>query len=127
MAATYTAGSTADLDRARLYLYDIDVDSSPLFQDEEWNDFLASEGSVYGAVALACETMANRSARKIDFTADGSAFSASAEYEHWMKQAQRWRAKGLGVTVVVPTRVDGYSMTIDADDVNTNDATFPPA
>ena len=118
MVATYTAGSTADRDRCRLYLGDTDVNVGAfLFDDAEWDDFLATEVSIEKAVALACETMANRSAPKMDFGADGSRFSAAAQYDHWMKQALRWRAKSLTASVVVPTRIDGYSQDVDSDEV----------
>jgi len=116
MVATYTAGSTADRDRCRLYLGDTNT-SIPLFEDAEWDDFLATETTVNKAVALAAETMANRSAQKMNFTADGSRFEAGKQYEYWLGQARRWRAKSQGATVVVPTRIDGYSDDVDSDEI----------
>lgn len=124
MSFTYTAGSIADRDRVRLYLGDTDA-LAPLFQDAEHDDFLASEGSVNGAVALACETMANISARKVDVVADGSAFRASQQHAHWMKQARKWRARAGGTVMVMPTRVDGFSDDIDSDE--TNQVRFDPS
>jgi len=121
MAATYTAGSTADRDRCRLYLGDTNVDAGAfLFDDAEWDDFLATEVSVNKAVALAAETMANRAAQQMDFAADGSRLDAGKQHAYWTKQAIRWRAKGEGVKVVVPTRIDGYSDDVDSDETNAN-------
>ena len=117
MAQTYEPGSTADRDRVRLYMGDTDVTGTVLFVDEEYDDFLATEGSVNKAVALAAETMANKTARNIDFSADGSSFKASQEHTAWVKMARKWRGIGEGANVVAPTKIDGYSQTVDSDDV----------
>lgn len=117
MGFSYTPGGTDNRHRVRLYLGDVDA-QAPLFQDEELDDFLSTEGSVNGAVALAAETMANVSARKMDVVADGSSFKASQQHDHWMKQARKWRAKASGTQSIMPRRVDGYSQDIDSDQVN---------
>ena len=115
--STYAPGSTADRDRCRLYLGDTDVTGTALFDDAEWDDFLATEVSVNKAVAKAAETMMARSATKMDFSADGSSFKASQTYNHWKTMARQFRTKGQGASVVVATPVDGYSQDTPSDDV----------
>ena len=116
--STYTPGSTATRDRARLYLGDTDVSGTPLFTDLEWDDIIAVNVSTDASVAAAAEIMANRTASKMDFSADGSSFKASQAHEHWSKMARKWKVKAQGVAVLIPTKIDGYSDDIDADDVN---------
>ena len=116
MGFTYTKGGTGDKDRTRLQIQDV-FEDRPLFDDAEIEDFLAIEGGVNGAVALAAETLVARFSRDFDFTADGSSFRKSTVVMNYERLARRFRAKDRGVAVRVPTRVDGYSSDIDSDEV----------
>ena len=117
MAFTYTAGSTAERDRVRLEIVDTDEDRA-LFQDAELDDFLSQEGSsILGAAARACETLAVRFARDFSFSADGASFQKGNITQMFMAQAKRLRRQARGTAVVVPRRVDGYSVYTDSDEV----------
>jgi hypothetical protein len=54
---SYTPVATAR-DRVRLYILDVGPDPYWFFQDQELDAFLATEGGVHGAAALACEILA---------------------------------------------------------------------
>ena len=117
MAFTYTAGNTADRDRVRLEIGDIDSDRA-LFQDAELDDFLSQEGdSVLKASARSCETLAVRFARDFSFSADGANFQKGSITQMYMNQAKRLRRKAQGTTTVMPRRKDGYSVYTDSDEV----------
>jgi len=117
MAFSYTAGSTADRDRVRLEIGDTDEDRI-LFQDAELDDFLAQEGnSILGASARACETLAVRFARDFTFSADGASFQKGSVTQMFTAQAKRLRRQARATTVVMPRRVDGYSVYTDSDEV----------
>ena len=116
--STYTPGSTATRDRARLYLGDTDVDGVPLFTDLEWDDIIAVNVGTDASVAAAAEIMSNRTAPKMDFSADGSSFKASQQHTHWVKMARNWKIKAGGVAVLFPTKLDGYSDDVGSQEVN---------
>ena len=117
MAFSYTAGSSADRDRVRLEIGDTDSDRA-LFQDAELDDFLSQEGnSIYGASARACETLAVKFARDFTFSADGASFQKGSVTQMYMAQAKRLRRRADATTVVMPRRVDGYSVYTDSDEV----------
>ena len=117
MAFSYTAGSTAERDRVRLEIADTDEDRI-LFQDAELDDFLTQEGnSIYGASARACETLAVRFARDFTFSADGASFQKGSVTQMFMAQAKRLRRRASETGVVMPRRVDGYSVYTDSDEV----------
>jgi hypothetical protein len=114
MAFTYTAGSTANLDRVRLEIGDTDEDRS-LFTDEEINDLIVQEGAVYSSAARACEILAVRFARDFNFTADGASFQKASVAQMYATLAKRLRARGRGTTVVQTRRKDAYSDDINSD------------
>ena len=117
MAFTYTAGSTAERDRVRLEIGDIDSDRA-LFQDAELDDFISQEGdNVLKASARACETLAVRFARDFTFSADGASFQKGNITQMYMAQAKRLRRKAQGTTPLMPRRKDGYSEATDSDEV----------
>lgn len=113
---TYDVGDTTDLNRVRLYVGDT-VQASAKFDDAEINDMLATETTVAGAVALGFEILASRAAEGFDFSADGSSMSRSQRYQHYIKQAARWRSRQRGAVVHAPIKVDGFSQDIDAEEV----------
>lgn len=55
---TFTGAINTDLDRVRSRIPDV-IAAEEIFTDERINDFLISEGSVNGAVALALEIIAS--------------------------------------------------------------------
>ena len=117
MAFSYTEGSTADRDRVRLEIGDIDSDRA-LFQDAELDDFLAQEGEdIMGSAARACETLAVRFARDYTFSADGGSFQKNQVTMMYQTLAKRLRARARGTSTIVPRRKDGYSVLTDSDDV----------
>ncbi len=117
MAFSYTAGSSADRDRVRLEIGDTD-EGRVLFQDAELDDFLSQEGnSILGSAARACETLAVRFARDFTFSADGASFQKGSVTQMYMAQAKRLRRKAKETSIVMPRRVDGYSVYTDSDEV----------
>ena len=117
MAFSYTAGSSADRDRVRLEIGDTD-EERVLFQDAELDDFLSQEGnSILGSAARACETLAVRFARDFTFSADGASFQKGRVTQMYMAQAKRRRRKANETSIVMPRRVDGYSVYTDSDEV----------
>ena len=117
MAFSYTAGSTADRDRVRLEIGDVDSDRV-LFQDAEIDDFLSQEGnSILGSAARACETLSVRFARDFSFSADGASFQKNQVTIMYAAQAKRLRRQARSTTTVMPRRVDGYSVYTDSDEV----------
>ena len=115
MAFTYSDSSTADRDRIRREIGDT-VKSTPLFTDGELDDFITIEGSWQGAAAHACEALATRFAREFTFSADGASFQKERLSVAYAEAGRRLR-NSTKASVVVPTRVDGYSDTILSDDV----------
>ena len=117
MAFTYTAGSTADRDRVRLEIGDVDSDRA-LFQDAEIDDFLSQEGnSILGSAARACETLAVRFAREFNFSADGTNIQKGNITQMYMNQAKRLRRQARSTPTIMPRRKDGYSVYTDSDEV----------
>ena len=117
MAFSYTAGSSADRDRVRLEIGDTD-EERVLFQDAELDDFLSQEGnSILGSAARACETLAVRFARDFTFSADGASFQKGSVTQMYMAQAKRLRRTANETSIVMPRRVDGYSVYTDSDEV----------
>ena len=120
---------TTDLDRFRLELGDHPTPDVPegayvyLLNDDEAGYFIdARPGKLLLAVADACDSLARRFAREFDFdSTKEKSFKRSQKAEAYRKMAAelRERAKledGGGLSVIVTTRVDGYS-----DDLSTRD------
>ena len=136
MAATYTKGNTSDRNRLRLKIQDTPPNGAAewpagdaaLFDDDELDDLLEDEGSVILAAAAALEALATRYSRDVDFTADGSSFMLSKRVDGLRREARRLRAKGRGIGVTPPKRVDGYSDDVVSDEVDaSSSATFDRA
>ena len=108
MSFSYTAGSTATLDRVRLEIGDTDEDRA-LFQDAELDDIIVVETDVLPSAARACEILATRYAREVDFSADGSSFSKSQASRAYLELAKRLRARARGTSTVQAKRKDAYS------------------
>jgi len=114
MGFSYTAGSTATLDRVRFEIGDTESNRL-LFQDEELNDIIAQETDVLPSAARACEILATRFARDFDFTADGSSFKKGQVTKMYTEMARRLRVRATGSTTVQSRPKDGYSDDINAD------------
>lgn len=114
MAFTYDL--TTDVGKVRLEYGDTDP-ASVLFQDAELVRFLEVEGnSILGAAAHACEALARRFSRRMDFQTDDQAFKASQLAGNFAAQAKELRSRtdaGEGTGTVKTKRVDGYSQDID--------------
>lgn len=123
MTWTYTQGSTTVRNRVRLEIGDTD-EARALFSDEELDDLIVQETSVYATAARACESLSVRFARDFDFSADGASFRKSSVGQMYAQMAKRLRARARGTTTVMPQRVDGYSQTTPSDDVTRTTATF---
>ena len=127
MAATYTAGSTADRDRLRLIIGDTPTaggttfaaDIDALFQDEELDDLLVQEASVNLAGALALEILASRASGAFDFSADGASFKKGSVADRYMKRATQLRARGRGQKTLMPLRKDAYSDDVSGEEAVT--------
>ena len=117
MAWTYTKGSTANRDRVRLEIGDVDS-NRPLFEDAELDDFLAQDTSVLLSAAHACDTLAVRFAREYNFSADGASFQKGTISGMYAAQARRLRNLADANRVMMPQRKDGYSQDIRSDEVN---------
>lgn len=107
---------TTNLDKFRLELGDVD-ETDPLLNDDEANYFLAKYDpvNILSSVADACEALAARFARQMDFSEDGQSFRASQQYAQFKAQAAecRRRAHRSG-SVQVLSLVTPYS---EGDDV----------
>lgn len=111
---------TSDLDMFRLEIGDTDVDpdSDALLSDDECQYFLDTYGDILPAAAAACDALSRRFARAYDFAEDGQSFSRSQMSKQYAELAIALRRRvTAGISNVPTTRVDGYSQTIDYDDV----------
>ena len=113
---------TATHDQVRLLIGDTDS-TAPLFQDDEIRYFLGERGdNVYQAAADACDSAATRYARAYDFETDSQRFMRSQASKAYAAMAKQYRARAQGISSLVPTKVDGFSVNIPADQVQTTNA-----
>ncbi len=126
MAFTYTDTLTSSADKVRFYLQDTVEDSGPKpadanFSDNEIAGLITAEGSWGKAVAAGFEALAAAWRRYPTFQADGLRLDRTAIADGYDKKALEWRKRyGVAGTTAgarTPTRVDGYSQDVDADDV----------
>jgi len=116
---------TSTLDKLRLTIGDTDS-TAPLFQDDELNYFLDTRSdNILLAAADACDAAAARFARAYDFSVDGQSFSRSSMVAAYRGMAAEFRNRANGLSTVVETKVDGYSQTIDSDQVAGTDEQNP--
>jgi len=102
MAFTYGGDpSNSKLDAVRLAINDTDS-SNASFQDEEINYFLEEENdNVYGAAALACETLSTRYADKVDVNLQNSISKSYSELsKKYTEQAKELRKKARKSSIV---------------------------
>lgn len=119
MAFTYTDGGTSNRNRVRLEIGDTDA-ATAMFTDAEIDDLLSQEGdNMLKAAARACEVLAARYSRRVDFTADGATIRAAQYAEAWRRAGVELRRRAEGTATVTTKRVDGYSDDVETDDVDT--------
>lgn len=102
-----------DVEKVRLRIADTDV-GDPLFSDVELASFIEDEGSVVGAAAAACESLAARWSVDFDVTTDDQSLKRSQKAAAMLKlgPALRERAeKEGGIGVIKSTKVDAYNDT----------------
>lgn len=132
MTFTYDSAAAAAtatvLHNIRLEIGDTDSDAA-LFTDEEIGVYATARGLTVSAVSsragaelLACadllDSLAARFARAYDFETDGQRFDRGQMSEMYRDRARELRLRAAGLGTVVPTRVDGYSQDVAADDVD---------
>jgi hypothetical protein len=85
---------TTDLGKFRLELGDTD-ENAPLLNDDEANYFLAKHPTnLLLAVADACDALAARFARQVDFSAnEAKKFSLGQKHDHYLAMAERLRTR----------------------------------
>ena len=125
MAFTYTDTLATDRDKIRFYLQDTVENSGPKpadanFSDNEIAGLVTAEGAWGKAVAAGFEALAAAWRRYPSFQADGLRLDRTAIAKGYDQAALYWRSQyGVAGTTAgarTPTRVDGYSQDIDADD-----------
>lgn len=93
MAWTYDITTT--LGKVRFLVGDTDTNDQ-LLSDAEVNFCLAENGNQYMAASLACEAIAMKVGQRL--TVKGSvAIDQDQQYQHWMTQAKKLRARGSRV------------------------------
>ena len=126
MAFTYDDTLASSRAKVRFYLQDISSGSGPKpadgnFSDAEIDGLITAEGSWPKAVAAGFEALAAAWRRYPSFQADGLRLDRSKIADGYDQAAQYWRKRyggsSTGAGARTPTRVDGYSQDIDADDV----------
>lgn len=111
---------TTDIDKLRVEIGDLNVDpdSDALYQDDQLQYFLDTYGAILPAAAAACDALARRFASAYDFSEDGQSFSRSQQSKQYAQLAAELRRRATaGIANIPTTRVDGYSQTVDYDDV----------
>lgn len=96
---TYTYQPTTDVGKCRLLVKDVNSDEDEdlaIFQDEDYQAFLAIEGDVRLAAAAALETIASNQALILSVVKAGSAsIDGAAVSDAILKRAAMLRAQGL--------------------------------
>lgn len=111
---------SSTLDQVRVLIGDTDTDNA-LFPDDQLNWFLSENSdNVYLAAAAACDAVAAKFARAYDFETDGQSFKRSQQAQAFRAMADTFRQRAQGISVVTPTRQDGYSTDVANDAVGTS-------
>lgn len=106
-------------DQVRLLLGD-NVVASPLFQDDELDFFLSQRNSdIYLATADAAEAAAFKFARAYDISTGAEQLRRSQVMAAFRELAKDLRARRNSIQTLVLTKIDGYSIDIPADEVQT--------
>lgn len=126
MGFTYRGDLSTNRDKVRFYIHDTTEDSGPLpssgnFSDEELDGLITAEGSWERAVAAAFEVLAGAWAQYVDTAIGPRREMLSQTAEQFAQQAKEWRQRhGTSAAAAGtrhPTRVDGYSDDVSADEV----------
>ncbi len=122
MSFTYnlgTAGTALVTSKVRLELGDTTAGAA-LFSDEELGVWIGNRAdNVLLAAADACEALSRRYAADYNFSTDGQSFSRGQLADSYAKRAIELRERaGSGIEASPVTKVDGYTQTVTAADVN---------
>lgn len=101
-----------DVEKVRLKIGDTEV-SDALFSDTELEAFLEDEGTVGGAAAAACESLAARFAPDYDVSTDDQSLKRSQKSAAFAKLAETLRGqeeKDAPIETQTTERVDGYNL-----------------
>lgn len=113
---TYEVGQTTDLARVRRLIADT-IEETAEFDDNEINDNLTIETTVNAAAALCMEQLAAKWARLFNVTADGTSLQLRQKFENAKSMAKLLRGRSTGLVTRPTVIIDGYSDTVDYDDV----------
>lgn len=125
MTFTYVGDLSTDLDTIRFYVQDTVASSGPKpaganFTDEEIDGVLTNEGSWQRAVAGLFEVLAALWGQYVDISVGPRREALSQTAARYADQAEKWRRKyggsAPGAGVRHPTRIDGYSDDVSADE-----------
>jgi len=101
--ASYTAGSSTGLNRARRALNDTGGARPWTFSDDEINDWIADRGTWQGAVAEGYRCLAGRVAREAqDFSNDRGSVTQTSNYDLLKQQADDWDVKAAAASASTP-------------------------
>lgn len=124
MTFTYAGDLGTSLDKVRFYIGDTTENagvkpSDGNFTDEELNGLISNEGSWQAAVAAAAEVLAMLYATEVDIAVGPRRESLSQAAERYTAMGKTWRRQYARTTVsqTAPVRVDGFSQSVDAEDV----------
>ena len=102
--ATYTAGSSSDLNKARRALNDTGGASGWTFSDDEITAWISDRGTWQGAVAEGYRCLAGRVARQAqDYSNDRGSVTQTANYDLLKQQADDWDARAAAAQAVSST------------------------
>lgn len=95
MPFTYSGDpSASDLDRVRFQLGDTDS-TDPMLQDAEIQYCIDQESSFLGAIARACEAIAQRFSREASFKAGDLSQDLLGRAKHWSERADEYRKRAF--------------------------------
>ena len=113
---TYEVTQTTDRARVRRIIADT-IEETAEFDDNEIDDNLTLETTVNAASALCMEQLAAKYARLFNVTADGTSLQLRQKFENARDMAKMLRSRATGLVTRPTVMVDGYSDTVEYDDV----------
>lgn len=126
MTFTYAGDMSTDLEKVRFYIQDTVSGSGPKpsdgnFTDEELGGLITVEGNWQRAVAGAFEVLSSSWTTYADIRVGPRSESYSQIAEKYAQLASGWRSRyggsATGAGTRHPTRIDGYSSNVSADEV----------
>lgn len=123
--ATYIAGSSTDLNRARRALNDTGGSAGFTFSDAEINDWISERGTWQGAVAEGYRALAGRVAREAqDYSNANGSVNQTANYDLLKQQADDWDRRAASAAAsqtasTLPRAIVGRLGTAPSDPTDT--------